>query len=287
MAHSMTAFSRIEISNDHGNYNLEMRSINSRFLEINLRLPEVFSPLEMVLRELLKKHFTRGKIDNVLRFTQNIQDTKLDINTKRAQEIINATKNIANLAGCDLTINPLEILNFEGVLQIETPDIEQLHKFAISLFEQAIIKLQESRRREGKQLSKFIVERLNLILDSLETLEVFLPQMSDALRTKILQRADDLKVKIDPLRLEQEIVLMLQKTDVAEEIERLKTHITEFKRILNSSSAIGRKLDFLLQELVRETNTLGAKAFDMRTTNVAIDIKVWVEQIREQVQNIE
>jgi len=287
MANSMTAFSRVEAANEQGTYSWELRSVNSRFLELNFRLPEAFTVLELQLRGILKKDFSRGKIDSTLRFTPNVQEHKINVNTKRAKEIIIVAKDIAKLAEYNLVLNPLEVLSFEGVIQTVTPDDDLIQNFALKIFEQATIKLQQSRKREGKQLTKFIAERLDFISDSLETLEVFLPQMSDNLRDKINKRAGDLLITIDPLRLEQEIMLMLQKTDVAEEIDRLKTHITEFKRILNSSSAIGRRLDFLLQELIRETNTIGSKAFDMRTTNCVIDIKVWVEQMREQVQNIE
>jgi len=287
MACSMTAFARVDIYNEYGTFVWELRSVNSRFLDINLRLPELFNVLDMSLRDVLKHNFTRGKITAHLQFTPNEQETKLSLNSKRALEVVDAAHKIAKLTNDVAAIDPLDLLKFDGVLQVEAPDTSILQDIALKIFDKVILKLQEARRREGNQLLSFIREILDQIGNSIATLEVFLPQITEEMRNKIILRAADLAIKIEPMRLEQEIALLLSKNDAKEELDRLKTHINEFYRILGSSSAIGRRLDFLLQELMREANTLGAKAYDMHTTNTSIDIKVWIEQIREQVQNIE
>jgi len=286
----MTAFARCESNNKQGSFSWDIRSLNSRFLDINLRLPEIFNPLEMKLRDALKHQFSRGKFDCALRFNRNLQESSLIISNERASDVIRAVYHINKIANNNAPLNPFEVLNFDGVLQADDISLEPIHESAMHLFEQTLTKLKTARMREGKQLAQLILERLALINEELETLELFLPQMRENWRTKIVQRISDLtelKTAIDPMRLEQELAIMLHKTDAAEEIDRLKLHTAELARILNSNKAMGRKLDFLLQELGREANTLSAKAYDMRTTNIAIEIKVWLEQIREQVQNIE
>lgn len=287
MTHSMTAFARAEQAGVHGTLGWEIRSVNHRYLEPHLRLPDTFRDLEGPVREALRKGLSRGKVECTLRFVEVTGNQTLQLDRERARQLIAAAESIAELIDRPAALNPLEVLAWPGVLVGNATDTQALNQAALALFDAALSQLKEGRRREGAELARLIEERLDGILAEVATLREEVPQMLAAQRQKILDRCAELRVELDPARLEQELVLLAQKSDVAEELDRLTTHVGEVRRVLHAGGASGRRLDFLMQELNREANTLGSKAFDPRSTAAAVSLKVLIEQMREQVQNIE
>lgn len=287
MAHSMTAFARIEQAEAFGTLSWEIRSVNHRYLEPNLRLPENFRDLEGNVRELLRKELSRGKIECTLRFVEASENKSLQIDKDRAKQLIEAAESIAGLMQKPSSISPMQVLSYPGVLIADTVDNQVLNNAALSAFKQAVAELKAGRAREGQELANILLERLDSMTQEVANVRLLVPEMLENQRQKILTRCEEMQVELDPQRLEQELVLLAQKSDITEELDRLTTHITEVRRVLSSHGAIGRRLDFLMQELNREANTLGSKAFDSRSTQSAVNLKVLIEQMREQVQNIE
>ena len=287
MVHSMTAFARVEKAGVQGTLSWELRSVNHRYLEPHLRLPEAFRDLEGAVREALRQGLSRGKVECTLRFAEESRGTRLQIDSERARQLIDAAEQVAALIRQPAPLNPLEVLAWPGVLVADAADPQALNADALQLFEQALGELKNGRAREGAELAKLLNERLDAMTTEVATLRELVPQMLATQRQKVLDRFTDMKADLDPTRLEQEMVLLAQKSDVAEELDRLSTHILEVRRVLKSGGAAGRRLDFLMQELNREANTLGSKAFDPRSTTAAVNLKVLIEQMREQVQNIE
>ncbi|MEZ3187580.1 YicC family protein [Pseudomonas sp. LM13] len=287
MVHSMTAFARSEQAGPHGTFSWEIRSVNHRYLEPHLRLPEAFRDLEGQVRDALRKGLSRGKVECTLRFAEESQRSSLQVDQERASQLIAAAESVAALIRQPAAIDPLQVLGWPGVLVADAADPQALNQSALELFHKALAQLKEGRRREGAELAKLLEERLDSILAEVATLREQVPQMLAAQRQKILDRFNEMAAELDPQRLEQEMVLLAQKSDVAEELDRLSTHVGEVQRVLKAGGAAGRRLDFLMQELNREANTLGSKAFDPRSTQAAVNLKVLIEQMREQVQNIE
>ena len=287
MVHSMTAFARSEQAGTHGTLSWEIRSVNHRYLEPHLRLPEAFRDLEGQVRDALRKGLSRGKVECTLRFAEESQRSSLQVDRERASQLIAAAESVAALIRQPAAIDPLQVLGWPGVLVADAADPQALNQSALELFHTALAQLKEGRRREGAELAKLLEERLDSILAEVATLREQVPQMLAAQRQKILDRFNEMAAELDPQRLEQEMVLLAQKSDVAEELDRLSTHVGEVQRVLKAGGAAGRRLDFLMQELNREANTLGSKAFDPRSTQAAVNLKVLIEQMREQVQNIE
>ena len=287
MVHSMTAFARSEQAGPHGTFSWEIRSVNHRYLEPHLRLPEAFRDLEGQVRDALRKGLSRGKVECTLRFAEESQRSSLQVDQERASQLIAAAESVAALIRQPAAIDPLQVLGWPGVLVADAADPQALNQSALELFHTALEQLKEGRRREGAELAKLLEERLDSILAEVATLREQVPQMLAAQRQKILDRFNEMAAELDPQRLEQEMVLLAQKSDVAEELDRLSTHVGEVQRVLKAGGAAGRRLDFLMQELNREANTLGSKAFDPRSTQAAVNLKVLIEQMREQVQNIE
>ncbi len=287
MVHSMTAFARSEQAGTHGTLSWEIRSVNHRYLEPHLRLPEAFRDLEGQVRDALRKGLSRGKVECTLRFAEESQRSSLQVDRERASQLIAAAESVAALIRQPAAIDPLQVLGWPGVLVADAADPQALNQSALELFHKALEQLKECRRREGAELAKLLEERLDSILAEVATLREQVPQMLAAQRQKILDRFNEMAAELDPQRLEQEMVLLAQKSDVAEELDRLSTHVGEVQRVLKAGGAAGRRLDFLMQELNREANTLGSKAFDPRSTQAAVNLKVLIEQMREQVQNIE
>ncbi|MGB8971311.1 MAG: YicC/YloC family endoribonuclease, partial [Pseudomonas capeferrum] len=211
----------------------------------------------------------------------------LKVDRERAAQLVAAAEEVAGLIKQPAPLNPLEVLSWPGVLVADASDPQALNAEAMALFDEALAELKAGRLREGQELARLINERLDNMASEVTTLRALVPQMLAAQRQKILDRFGDMQAELDPQRLEQEMVLLAQKSDVAEELDRLSTHVTEVRRVLKSGGAAGRRLDFLMQELNREANTLGSKAFDPRSTQAAVNLKVLIEQMREQVQNIE
>jgi uncharacterized protein (TIGR00255 family) len=287
MVHSMTAFARAERAGIQGTLSWELRSVNHRYLEPHLRLPESFRDLEGAVREALRQGLSRGKVECTLRFTEETAGKPLQVDRERASQLVAAAEIVASLIQQPAALNPLEVLAWPGVLVADATDPQALSNEAMALFTTALEELKAGRAREGEELAKLLDERLAAIKSEVTTLRTLVPQMLATQRQKVLDRFTDMKAELDPQRLEQEMVLLAQKSDVAEELDRLSTHVTEVRRVLKTGGQAGRRLDFLMQELNREANTLGSKAFDPRSTQAAVNLKVLIEQMREQVQNIE
>jgi len=287
MVHSMTAFARSERAGAYGTLSWELRSVNHRYLEPHLRLPDAFRDLEGPVREALRQGLSRGKVECTLRFTEAGSGQSLQVDRERAAQLITAAEEVAALIRQPASINPLEVLGWPGVLVGDATDPQALNAAALELFGEALAQLREGRAREGAELARLLEERLDAIRAEVATLREQVPQMLGLQRQKILDRFVELKLEADGQRLEQELVMLAQKSDVAEELDRLNTHVGEVRRVLRSGGAAGRRLDFLMQELNREANTLGSKAYDPRSTQAAVNLKVLIEQMREQVQNIE
>ena len=287
MVHSMTAFARVESAGPWGTLSWELRSVNHRYLEPHLRLPEAFRDLEGGVREALRQALARGKVECTLRLAEESAGQSLQVDRERAAQVVAAAETVAALIAAPAPLNPLEVLAWPGVLVADAADPQALNAAALALFERALAELKNGRQREGAALAALLEERLTAILAEVDNLRELIPQMLAAQRQKIETRFAEFRAELDPQRLEQEMVLLAQKSDVAEELDRLSTHVREVRRVLKAGGAAGRRLDFLMQELNREANTLGSKAFDPRSTQAAVNLKVLIEQMREQVQNIE
>lgn len=222
-----------------------------------------------------------------LRFAEETAGKSLQVDQERARQLVAAAEGVAALIRQPAPLDPLAVLAWPGVLVADSADPQALNAAALEAFGQALEQLKAGRSREGQELAKLLNDRLDAMLVEVGNLRELVPTMLANQRQKILDRFAELKAELDPQRLEQELVLLAQKSDVAEELDRLATHVGEVRRVLKAGGAAGRRLDFLMQELNREANTLGSKAFDPRSTQAAVNLKVLIEQMREQVQNIE
>lgn len=238
MVHSMTAFARVEQNGAYGTLSWELRSVNHRYLEPHLRLPESLRDIEGAIREALRNGLSRGKVECTLRLTEPTSEAALQVDHARAQQLINAAEQIAQQIKQPAAVNPLDVLAWPGVLSTQSIDSQELNSVAISLFKQALQDLKESRGREGSDLARLISERLDSIHNETSVLRELVPEMLENQRQKILTRCQELQVEMDPQRLEQELVLQAQKSDVAEELDRLATHISEVRRVLKDGGAI-------------------------------------------------
>ncbi|PIP80432.1 MAG: YicC family protein [Gammaproteobacteria bacterium CG22_combo_CG10-13_8_21_14_all_40_8] len=288
MIYSMTAFSRLEKSADWGQVQIEIRSVNQRFLDLQFKLPEIFRHLEPQLRQLLQNKLSRGKVECSLKFINTQQSSYLtSINKPLAESLSKNIDELKGLFNSDGQINWLNLLQWPEMIQQQPEDMTETESAILTLFAEAIDNLMINRAREGQSLAEIIQGRLSSMELQVQKVHQQLPAILQWQRERILQKFEDAQVKLDTEKLEQEMVMVAQKSDVAEEMDRLQTHIVEFTRILNEGGAIGRRLDFLLQELNREANTLGSKSINTETTNASVELKVLIEQIREQIQNIE
>lgn len=288
MTLSMTAFARQQAELEWGTLIWEIRSVNHRYLEPNFRLHENFRELEGFLREKLRKSLSRGKVECTLRFTPSVQaDAQLTVNMPLAAEVKSALDQVNGLLEDPGKINPVDILRWPGVIAEKQTDMKAVMAAAKSLFESTLNELLEGRQREGQELAKLIQQRLDSINAIVSEVRTKMPEILQGQRRSLEDRVAALNVELESGRLEQEIVLLAQKADVDEELDRLDTHVTEVARVLNEKGAIGRRLDFLMQELNREANTLSSKSVVADTTQSAVELKVLIEQMREQIQNIE
>lgn len=288
MIRSMTAFARCDRSTEWGALSWEVRSVNHRYLEPSLRMPEEIRLIEAELRERLAKRLGRGKVECNLRFQAGGEEqTGLNINTVLAQQVVDASREIDHLLYNSASVNAMDVLRWPGVLDSGRADWEALREQALSLFEEALDELISSREREGARLREMIIERLEGMGRHVAEVREQIPGIISAQRQKILERLAELDVKLDESRLEQEAALLVSKMDVDEEMDRLATHIDEVARNLDVDKPVGRRLDFLMQEMNREANTLGSKSIAIDTTRASVDLKVLIEQMREQIQNIE
>lgn len=288
MIYSMTAFSRVQSQGEWGNLVCEIRSINHRYLEISIHLPEVLRVFEMPMRELVRQHVKRGKIECVMRYQPGSSGNQLvSINDSLARELCVACDNIGGFLKNPGAVSAADILRFPGVLENKESDISKLQEQVFHLFEKTVNDLLAARAREGEELKQLFLQRMDLLKAELNKVRMRLPEVMKEQQDKLLKRLSDIRQELDSGRLEQEMLIYAHKIDVAEEIDRTETHISEVRRVLDHGGLTGRRLDFLLQELNREANTLGSKSSDSVLTHAAVEMKVLIEQVREQVQNIE
>jgi uncharacterized protein (TIGR00255 family) len=283
----MTAFARQEAEQEWGSLSWEIRSVNHRYLEPHLRLPDNLKELEGFLREKLRKTLSRGKVECTLRFTPEAKVQQLVVNEHYAKEVIQAAESVQGMLSNHQALDALELLRWPGVLQDTKLDMDLVKTSAKDLFGQALDDLLEGRSREGVELAVLINQRLDAISEIVAEVREKMPQILQNQRDNLAQRLEELKVELDESRLEQEMALLAQKADVDEEMDRLDTHVQEVRRVLKQKGPIGRRLDFLMQELNREANTLSSKSIVANTTQCAVELKVLIEQMREQIQNIE
>ena len=286
MIHSMTGYARKEFKGDWGTAVWEIRSVNQRYLETYLRLPEQLRGLEPILRERFRKHLERGKVECNLRFESQTNAGQLQINEALAEQLIESALWVIDQAGQG-QLNPLDVLRWPGVMAAPEQDMDELNTRLLAGFDEVLGLFIESRQSEGDKLKAVIEQRLEGIQNEVTKVRAFMPQILDWQRQKLIDRLAEAKLELEPTRVEQEIILLAQRIDVAEELDRLGMHIAETRKILKKGGACGRRLDFMMQEFNRESNTLGSKSINADTTQSAVELKVLIEQMREQIQNIE
>lgn len=288
MIQSMTAYARSESQIEETSLVWELRGVNHRYLDLIFRLPDEFRSLEGTLRTLARQRVTRGKVDCTLSFRPGTSAVAgLEVNRALVAAIIDTTHELEASMNNAARISPMEILAWPGVANEPPRDLTPLLEAAREGFGTALDELIQMRFREGERLAAMVNQRLQGVQEILDRVRGRHPQILPALREKVLSRLRELEVQPDMNRLEQELVLLAQKMDIDEELDRMDSHCHETKDGLARSDAVGRRLDFLLQEFNREANTLASKAADAETTQAAVDLKVLIEQMREQVQNIE
>jgi len=288
MIYSMTAFARAQGGGQWGNAVCELRSINHRYLEISIKLPENLQTLESVMRERIRHHLKRGKIECYVRYQPSeITDAGMIINTHLAKKLCEANEAITGLLNQAAAVNPMDILRWPGILQIAETNLETIQDHFLEVLEKALIELMDARKREGTTLKNLFLERLEKMKEELVKVRQHMPTLLQTQRERLVTRFKEANVALDTNRFEQELVFFAQKIDFSEEVDRIDSHISEVRHVLKHGGLVGRRLDFLMQELHREANTLGAKSVDVETTRVSVELKVLIEQIREQVQNVE
>ncbi len=284
---SMTAFAHQHTEFSWGSATWELRSVNHRYLELSFKLPENWRQLEPKLRDPLRKQLQRGKVECALRIKLRDDDQELTVNHALIKQLITAANSLSNELPQSSPINILELLRWPGAMQATELDSDTLSANLLNSFEQALQEHIRGRQREGESLAQMINQRLDHISDIVTEVRGRMPDIIQQQRDKLSQRIAELQVELDNDRLEQEIALIAQKADIAEELDRLDTHVTEVRRVLKKGGACGRRLDFMMQEFNRESNTLGSKSISTEITQSAVELKVLIEQMREQIQNIE
>jgi uncharacterized protein (TIGR00255 family) len=288
MIRSMTAFARVEIRDDSGLIACEIRSVNHRFLEPGFRLPDALRDIEFPMRERLRQALTRGKVDVQCRYEAADANTgNLELDRALAAQLVAAAAEIDQLARHASPLNATDILRLPGVIKSRETDTAALQALALKTFEQALAQFIAMREREGSQLARLTEEKLAAMMIEVEKVRVRMPVITAHYRERLFGRLTDMKSELNSERLEQEMILFAQKIDVAEELDRLNTHAGEIRRVLKEGGAVGRRLDFLMQELNREANTLGSKSVSADSSLSSVELKVLIEQMREQIQNIE
>lgn len=288
MVMSMTAFARSEARGPWGGLAWELRSVNHRYLELSIRLPEELRGLEPRVRELVGQRVGRGKVECSLRYhPEQASEPHLSINEALARQLAHASREIDGLLYNPAPVSSIEVLKWPGVLLSSRVDGEQLAAEAEQLLVAALDELMASRQREGAALRQLILQRCEAMQQIIQDLRIRLPQVMTSFRERLQTRLQEIKDQLDPTRLEQELLIFAQKADIDEELDRFETHLKEVTRVCAKGGSCGRRLDFLMQELNREANTTGSKSSDAETTRMAVELKVLIEQAREQVQNIE
>lgn len=287
MIHSMTAFAREQADAPRGRLTWELRSVNHRYLDISLRLPEELRGLETAVREAVSARVGRGKVEAGLRLETPAVPESFEIDESVARQVL---RTAARLQEIDNRLSPLttaELLRWPGVIKSASADPETAAADALALLTTALDTFVATRAREGARLREFLQARVESAARVAADVRQWMPEVVEAQRARLKARLAECQAALDPARLEQEMVLFATRIDVSEELDRLDAHLAEIRRLLDQGGAIGRRLDFLMQELNREANTLGSKAADLRFTNASVELKVLIDQMREQIQNIE
>ena len=288
MTASMTAFSRQQEEQEWGSLTWEIRSVNHRYLETSVRLPESLRALENGVREAVRKRLTRGKVECALRFQSGAKiSSDLHLNTTLIKQLVQANVEIEQITGTSSNLSNMEVLRWPGVIEEQDFDKTSIEKQALSLFGAALDDLVATRQREGAELQGFIKKRINSVREIVVNVRNKMPEILTKQKQNSLDRLAELQAELEPTRLEQEVSLLAQKADVEEELDRLDSHLNEVERVLSANGQKGRRLDFLMQELNREANTLSSKSIVVETTLSAVELKVLIEQMREQIQNVE
>ncbi|MCG5515316.1 MULTISPECIES: YicC/YloC family endoribonuclease [unclassified Ectothiorhodospira] len=288
MSYSMTGFARCESSGEFGSLVWELRSVNHRYLEISPRLPEELRGLEGKVRERIQSRVGRGKVECNLRFRRGAaaQDT-IELNDELAKEVISTVVRVEHWMMNAARMTAMDILRWPGVVVEPEQDLQPVMTAALELLDEALNTLVENRGREGAHIKELLQARCKALAEQVARVRARRPQVVEALRERVRSRIQELGTDLEPGRLEQELALQAQKLDVAEELDRLDGHVKEIHAVLARREPVGRRLDFLMQELNREANTLSSKSNDMETTQAAVELKVLIEQMREQIQNLE
>lgn len=288
MISSMTAFARNEYRGDLGEISWEIRSVNHRYLEVFLRLPEELRVLETPVRERVTARLGRGKLDLVLKFKPGeMAEAGLRVDRRMVEQLIKADMEVASMLNVDSYLKPVELLRWPGVLQEEEQDFTPVKQQALELLDGTLESLVESRQREGTRLAEMVLQRCRAMQEQVQKVRVLMPEVLQGVKVRIQERLNEVMESLDETRLEQEMALLAQRLDVDEEMDRLEAHLEEVERVLQSDEPVGRRLDFLMQELNREANTLSSKSNSVDMTRQAVEMKVLIEQMREQIQNIE
>ncbi|MBS9428397.1 YicC family protein [Photorhabdus luminescens] len=287
MIRSMTAFARRDIKSEWGNAAWELRSVNQRYLETYIRLPEQFRSLEPVIRERIRSRLTRGKVECNLRFELDSRaQGELILNETLAKQLVNAANWVKQQSN-EGEINPVDILRWPGVMAAEEQDLDAISTQLLQELDTALDAFIQSREAEGNALKMMIEQRLDAVTEEVSKVRQQMPEIMQWQRERLQTKLEEAQVQLENNRLEQELVLLAQRLDVAEELDRLDAHVKETRNILKKKEAVGRRLDFMMQEFNRESNTLASKSINADITNSAIELKVLIEQMREQIQNIE
>ncbi len=284
--HSMTGSASKLVNSQLANINIDISSVNGRYLEIYLKLPDNLRHLDSKLRALCQEKLTRGKLDCYITYALNAQ-ASLNIDANQLEALSEALNQVEKTIPNACNLNPMEILQYPGILKQPANIQDLIDEQVLENFAKALDSLVKTRESEGKKLKQALQVRLDLIEKQADLIEVQLANLTKIEREKILKKIEDLKIEIDPQRIEQEVAIIAQKADVEEEYDRLRAHIKEVRSILDKGGICGKRLDFMMQEFNRESNTLASKASNLDITRIAVELKVLIEQMREQVQNIE
>ena len=288
MIRSMTGFARGEIQGVWGTLVCELRTVNHRFLEVSLRLPEELRSLDGELRQLIAAALRRGKVDASIYLKSATTGTQLhELNAEVLKQLASRIAEVRSVVSADAPLSALDLLRWPGVLKDVERDASPLLVATQELIKTTLIELNEMRHREGGRIHELLAQRCEVIATQVQLVKTRLPEIAARQRERILARLATLNAQVDSERVEQELVIFAHKMDVDEEMDRLTSHLVEIRSVIASTEPAGRRLDFLMQELNRESNTLSSKSQDADTTRAAVELKVVIEQMREQIQNVE
>lgn len=288
MIKSMTAFARQSAAGEWGSASIEIRTVNHRYLDINMRIPENLRDLEMSVRDVIRQTLQRGKIDCTIQYTSgNTNNINLVLNQPLIQQLLQVATEVTAQMTNAAPLNAMDFLKWPGALQVNGVELSGVEPEILKLLVQTLQELEHARAREGTVLAHCIVERLDAIAAQVAKIQPRIHDVVQIQRARMAEKVSELTANLDPNRIEQEVAILAQRFDVSEELDRLKAHLNETRRIIKTGGNVGRRLDFLMQELNREANTLSSKSTDFDMTQAAVEIKVLIEQMREQIQNIE